>query len=60
MDERARKNAIALGLPPDAWELLEIAGKSDFPKLVSALVRVGLAENRERIMEEARNVERSL
>jgi len=60
MDERARKNAIALDLPSNAWELLEIVGETDFPRLASALVRAGLAKNREQIMEEARNAERSL
>lgn len=53
-DQRARQNARKLGLPTDAGALLELVGKDDFPRLVSALVRVGLADDGEEILEQAR------
>lgn len=58
-DERARQNAKDLGLPGDPNVLLEIAGKEDFPKLVAALVRVGLAGDEEQVLEEAQRSEES-
>lgn len=60
IDERSRQIAKELGLPSDAQALLELAGKDDFPRLLSALVRVGLAGDREEMMEEARRTEKIL
>jgi hypothetical protein len=56
-DQRAQQNAKALGLPTDAQALLELVGKDDFPRLVSALVRVGLAKNGEEMLEAVRGAE---
>jgi endonuclease III len=59
VDERARRNAKELGLPQDAPALLELVGKDDFPRLVSALVRVGLSGDREQILEEVHKTEKA-
>lgn len=59
VDDRARKNAKRLGLPYEASGLLEMVGEADFPRLVSALVRAGLAGNREQILEQALNTEKA-
>lgn len=56
-DQRARKNAKELGLPPDTCALLELVGEDDFPNLISALVRVGLTDDRDEILEEAQRME---
>lgn len=56
-DQRAQQNARKLGLPTDGQALLDLVGKEHFPRLVSALVRVGLADDSEEILEEARRVD---
>jgi endonuclease III len=60
VDERARQNAKELGLPTDAQSLLELVGKDDFPRLVSALIRVGLAGDHEEMLKEVRRTEKIL
>jgi hypothetical protein len=60
VDERARQNAKELGLPSEAQALLELAGKDDFPRLLSALVRVGLVGDRDEMLEEVRRTEKIL
>lgn len=59
LDARARKSAQTLGLPTDPQELFELTGKEDFPRLASALVRVGLAGDREEILEEVHRTEKA-
>jgi hypothetical protein len=59
-DERARQNAKKLALPSDAQVLLGLVGKDDFPRLVSALVRVGLAGDHEEMLKEVRRTEKIL
>lgn len=59
VDKRARKTAQQLGLPTDPQSLLALAGREDFPRLVSALVRVGLAGDREDVLEEVERTERA-
>jgi endonuclease III len=39
LDGRARDTARALGLPADPHRLLDMVGRTDFPRLVAALVR---------------------
>lgn len=58
-DERACQNARALGLPAEANALLKLVGEADFPRLLSALVRVGLAGERELLLEEVRRIEKT-
>jgi hypothetical protein len=41
-DERALETADEVGLPNDARRLAETAGKSDYPRLLAALMRVRL------------------
>jgi endonuclease III len=58
VDKRAQQNAQELGLPSDAQSLLELAGKEDFPRLVSALVRAGLAGRLDELLEELKKTEK--
>jgi endonuclease III len=60
VDERSRQNAKELGLPTDAQSLLELVGKDDFPRLVSALIRVGLAGDHEEMLKEVHRTEKIL
>ena len=60
LDERSRQNAKELGLPTDAQSLLELVGKDDFPRLVSALIRVGLAGDHEEMLKEVHRTEKIL
>lgn len=58
-DERACQNARALGLPAEADALLKLVGEADFPRFLSALVRVGLSGEREMLLEEVRRTEKT-
>ena len=59
-DERACQNARTLGLPADAMALLELVGKDDLPRFLSALVRVGLTGEREAVLEELHKTENAM
>lgn len=52
-DPRALQNAGKLGLDEDPAALARLAGERDFPRLVAALVRVGLERDHEGVLEEA-------
>ncbi|MFP4070999.1 MAG: endonuclease [Desulfovibrionales bacterium] len=53
VDQKARKGAKGLELNPDPTVLKNMVRRSDFPKLVAALVRVQLAGNFEEILNQA-------
>lgn len=52
-DRRALAASKRLGLGGDARELLEVVGQKDFPRLVAALVRVGIERDFEAVLKEA-------
>lgn len=52
-DRRATQTAQQLRLGEDAGELAELVSKRDFPRLVAALVRVGLAKQEDAVQERA-------
>lgn len=49
VDKRARQGAAALGLDEDAGALARLVDRTDFPRFVAALVRVGLADDADRV-----------
>jgi hypothetical protein len=51
-DERALRIAERLGLERDAKALAKRVSRQDFPGLVAALIRVGLAKDLEKVLEE--------
>lgn len=51
-DARALKSARKLRLPTDAKALASLVQRNDFPRLVAALVRVELAHELEKVLEE--------
>lgn len=53
-DKRALDEAEKLGLGDDAKSLARLVGKKDFPKLVAALVRVGLEGDHDEVLEAAK------
>jgi hypothetical protein len=53
-DERALRIAERLGLERDAKALAKRVSRQDFPGLVAALIRVGLAKDLKKVLEEAR------
>lgn len=53
-DQKALSVAKDLGLGSDAQELLELTTRAGFPRLLTALVRCGLAKEEETVLEEAR------
>lgn len=52
-DDRVLGTARELGLPADATGLAELASRQDFPRLVAALVRVGLERDPRASVEQA-------
>lgn len=54
-DKRALAEAKKLGLPDDAEALSRLVGKGDYPRLVAALVRTGLAKDEEGLLAAARS-----
>jgi hypothetical protein len=53
LDQRALRNAEALGLGDDPEALARLAGRSDFARLAAALVRVRNATSREEVLRAA-------
>lgn len=49
VDDRAAGTARDLGLPSDAEALTDLVSEDDLPRLVTALVRVALADDTERV-----------
>jgi hypothetical protein len=54
-DERALEAAERLGLESDAQALAKQVSKQEFPRLVAALVRVGLAKDHDDVLEAAQS-----
>lgn len=54
-DGRALREAAKLGLPEDAGALSRLVGREDYPRLVAALVRVGLEGDHDEVLEAARS-----
>jgi endonuclease III len=52
-DERALKAARRLGLPPSACDLAKLTDRRSFPRLVAALIRTDLANDYDRVLNEA-------
>jgi hypothetical protein len=57
VDDRAADTARVLGLPADAEELAALVPRDDVPRLVTALVRVALADDVERVRARARGTD---
>jgi len=55
-DQRALEGARTLGLPYEPQALVQLAGRSNFPRLVAALVRVQLEHDVDQVLEDARKV----
>jgi len=53
-DDKTLSEARRLGLPEDRYELANLVSKKDFPRLVSALIRVGLEKRHDEILEKAK------
>jgi hypothetical protein len=53
-DQRALKAAEQLGLPPDAEGLAGQVSRAEFPRLVAALIRAGLAKDLDAVAEQAK------
>lgn len=54
-DDKVLNEADRLGLPQDRYELANLVSKKDFPRLVSAIMRVGLESRHDEILDKAKN-----